>query len=54
MAYKARIWDGSEWVPVSSDITDTSVFATQDDLSTAVNEIVGDSDQFIIPMQVFR
>ena len=21
MAYKARIWDGSEWVPVSSDVT---------------------------------
>lgn len=50
MAYKAKFWDGTQWVDLSSSITDVTAFATQEDL----NNLTGDSDQFIIPMQVFR
>lgn len=49
-SYPVKVWDGSQWVEVAAQPTDLSDYATTEDLSN----IVGDSDQFIIPMQVFR
>jgi hypothetical protein len=50
MAYKAKVWDGSEWVDIAAQPADLNNYATTDDLLN----ISGDSDQFIIPIQVFR